>query len=162
VRCRHGPIDRGRGPSSGDDMAAPSSSNAFIDLVRRSGVVETMTLDEYVNHLGSLSGPEGAPKQIAQKMIRDGLLTGLQASLLLKGKWRNFVVSGKYKLLEPIGTGGMGAVYLCEHVGLRRQVALKILPVERVTDPLAVERFRREARAVAALDHDNIVRIHDI
>ena len=95
-------------------------------------------------------------------MVRDGMLTTLQAGLLLKGKWRNFIISGKYKLLEHLGTGGMGSVYLCEHVLMRRRVALKVLPNDKVSDPVVLERFYREARAVAALDHRNIVRAHDI
>src|SRR5205085_12634350 len=73
-----------------------------------------------------------------------------------------FIISGKYKLMEHLGTGGMGSVYLCEHVLMRRRVALKVLPTDRVTDPVVLERFYREARAVAALDHRNIVRAYDI
>ena len=68
----------------------------------------------------------------------------------------------KYRLLELLGVGGMGAVYLCEHTLMKRLVALKVLPVEKLDDPSALERFYREARAVAALDHPNIVRAYDI
>ena len=56
----------------------------------------------------------------------------------------------------------MGAVYLCEHTLMRRLVALKVLPVEKLEDESNKERFYREARAVAALDHPNIVRAYDI
>jgi WD40 repeat protein/tRNA A-37 threonylcarbamoyl transferase component Bud32 len=56
----------------------------------------------------------------------------------------------------------MGHVYLCEHKVMRRRVALKVLPATQAQDPAALERFRREARAVAALDHPNIVRAYDI
>src|SRR3954471_9740033 len=56
----------------------------------------------------------------------------------------------------------MGAVYLCEHTLMKRLVALKVLPVEKLEDPSNLERFHREARAVAALDHPNIVRAYDI
>src|SRR5207248_8560853 len=63
---------------------------------------------------------------------------------------------------QRLGSGGMGCVYLCEHVLMRRRVALKVLPLTQAKDPAALERFYREARAVAALDHPNIVRAHDI
>src|SRR6202035_1172769 len=56
----------------------------------------------------------------------------------------------------------MGSVFLCEHKFMRRRAAVKVLPRGRSNDPSALERFYREARAVAALDHPNIVRAYDI
>ena len=143
-------------------MPAPATVIDFLDLVKRSNVMEVRSLDSYLQKVAARPEPPGTPKLLAQEMIRDGMLTALQAGLLLKGKWRNFIISGKYKLLEHLGTGGMGSVYLCEHVLMRRKVALKVLPSDRINDPVVLERFYREARAVAALDHRNIVRAHDI
>src|SRR5262249_35450755 len=102
------------------------------------------------------------PQALAEVMVRDGLLTHFQAEQLLKGRWRNFLINNKYKLLERLGEGGMGQVFLCEHVHLKRRVALKVLPTDQAKDPAALERFYREGRAVAALDHPNIVKVHDI
>lgn len=62
---------------------------------------------------------------------------------------------------ELIGRGGMGSVYRATHLKLERDVALKILPQELAGDPAFVERFEREARALAMLDHPNILRVHD-
>jgi serine/threonine protein kinase len=143
-------------------MAAPASIVEFVDLLNRSNVLEKRSIDDYLNDLSGKEDAPASPKQLAQAMVRDGVLTNLQAGLILKGKWRNFVISGKYKLMEHLGTGGMGSVYLCEHVSMRRRVAVKVLPSDRVTDPIVLERFHREARAVAALDHRNIVRAHDM
>src|SRR5437899_4516856 len=56
----------------------------------------------------------------------------------------------------------MGSVYLCEHMLMRRRVAVKVLPASKAEDTASLERFYREARAVAALDHPNIVRAYDI
>src|SRR5438132_9950978 len=56
----------------------------------------------------------------------------------------------------------MGQVYLCEHKLMRRRVAVKVLPTAKAADDAARERFYREARAVAALDHPNIVHAYDI
>jgi tetratricopeptide (TPR) repeat protein len=69
---------------------------------------------------------------------------------------------GPYRLIRPIGAGGMGVVYEAEDSRLRRRVAIKLLPPDLCRDPAAKERFLREARAASALDDPNICTVHDI
>ncbi|HEV3262046.1 MAG TPA: protein kinase [Gemmataceae bacterium] len=143
-------------------MPAPSAIDKLLDLAHKSGVLTEEQVDAYVRELLAAPTVPDTPAKLAAAMVRDGLLTHFQAEHLLVGKSRRFIVGKKYRLLERLGAGGMGSVYLCDHVFLRRRVAVKVLPPGRSDDRSALERFYREARAVAALDHPNIVRCHDI
>lgn len=71
------------------------------------------------------------------------------------------IANGKYRLDRRIGRGGMGAVYGGTHVELERPVAIKLLLTDFTGDPQAVERFRREARAAARLNHTNVADTYD-
>ncbi|MBO0699641.1 MAG: serine/threonine protein kinase, partial [Zavarzinella sp.] len=142
-------------------MPAPSSVDEFVDLVRKSAVLDEPRLSDYVQRLKSDPTAPKDPSGVAGLFVRDGLLTYFQAEQVLQGKWKRFSV-GKYKVLEKLGSGGMGQVFLCEHKLMRRRVAVKVLPTAKASDPSSLERFYREARAVAALDHPNIVRAYDI
>lgn len=68
---------------------------------------------------------------------------------------------GPYEIVAPLGAGGMGEVYRARDPRLGREVAIKVLPAEVADDPSRLQRFEQEARAIAALNHPNILAIHD-
>jgi serine/threonine protein kinase len=139
------------------------AANKLLDLVRRSGLVDEAKLSSFLEKTARTNGEavfEDHPR-LAELMIQEGLLTRWQADKLLAGKHKGFRL-GKYKLLGQIGKGGMSSVYLAEHELMKRRVAVKVLPRNRVNDSSYLERFRLEARAVAKLDDPNIVRAYDI
>lgn len=68
---------------------------------------------------------------------------------------------GPYEILAPAGAGGMGEVYRARDARLNREVAIKVLPAAFARDPERLRRFHQEAQAVAALNHPNILAIHD-
>jgi serine/threonine protein kinase len=141
-------------------MPAPSTIETFLDIGYKSGLLQRSQVEEFQSTLNGHAPT--TPHDLAKALIHHGMLTRFQAEKLLSGRWRGFVIAGKYRLLERLGAGGMGAVYLCEHVHMGRRVALKVLPIAQSVDPACLARFYREARAAARLDHPNIVRAHDI
>jgi serine/threonine protein kinase len=138
-------------------MPPLSTAADFLALVRKSGLLDEASLSRLTSQDDLPEDPQGC----AVALVRAKLLTSFQAKNLLQGRFRGLVV-GAYKLLQPLGQGGMGVVFLAEHRVMKRQVAIKVLPQDKARDRLAVERFFREARAAAALDHPNIVSLHDV
>jgi serine/threonine protein kinase len=138
-------------------MPAPATITDFLDVVRKSQQVDASRLDAFLRRPDALPGE---PRALAALLVRAGVLTAFQAEQFLLGKHRGFTLGG-YRILERLGSGGSGTVYLAEHLVMKRRVALKVLPAAYADDPAVLGRFRREAQAAAALDHPNIVRAYD-
>ncbi|MFO0803658.1 MAG: serine/threonine-protein kinase [Gemmataceae bacterium] len=137
---------------------APASPVDLLELISRSGIATAEALAE-----AALDGTLPAdPRKAAAVLMQKGVITRFQAQQLLQGRHKGFVL-GPYVVLDLLGRGGMGAVYLAKHTDLHRKVAVKLLvPVRDTDQKLAYERFIREARSAAALDHPNIVRLFDV
>ncbi len=139
------------------------SVSTFLETVERSGLVDKSRLAQSLCTLERQSGSTAVSDSlvVSSHLKQSGLLTDWQSRQLLEGRHAGFFL-GKYKLLDHLGTGGMSSVFLAEHEVMRRRVAIKVLPKTRVHDSSYLARFHREARAVAALDHPNIVRAFDV
>lgn len=142
-------------------MPSPTTADDFVECVHKSGILAEGRLQTFLDQKRS-SGPLPCePRQLADVMIREGLLTGFQAEQFLQGRYRRFTIGG-LKIREPLGVGGMGTVYLCEQNSPPNLVAVKLLSNTSAQDASLLKRFYREARAGLVLDHANIARTFDI
>lgn len=96
------------------------------------------------------------PALLPPLLLRHGLLTQYQADCIESGRVEDLLL-GNYRVLAPLGSGGMGVVYKAEHVHLRRPVAIKVLALSSDLDPRLAQRFLREMQVLARLQHPNIV-----
>jgi serine/threonine protein kinase len=141
-------------------MSAPATSDDFVDVIQKSGLVAPAQFESYLHQYYAESVPPPEPARFAALLVRDGLLTNFQAQQLLRGRYRNFTL-GRYRILEPLGSGGMGKVFLAEHISMKHRVAIKVLKINPNDRSSQQARFQREARASGALNHPNIVQTHD-
>ncbi len=138
-------------------MTNPTTTTELFTLIERSGLLAPEQLESYRLWPGATP-----PDEIAQELVEQRHLTAFQARLLLRGKAHGFFLTEKFKILDLLGEGGMGRVLLCEHLALHKLVAVKLLHLSGDSSPGAEERFLREARAAAAVDHPNVVRVYDV
>jgi serine/threonine protein kinase len=128
----------------------------FLQLLERSTL---LTPEQFAD---ASQWGETQPKALAQRLVKQEWLTTWQASQLLAGKGsRSHFFLGKYRLLELLGMGGMGAVYKAVQPGTGRTVALKKMHRHVLKQPRAIERFLREIRSAAAVDDPHVVRAFD-
>jgi serine/threonine protein kinase len=130
--------------------------DTLLENIRKSRLIKPSVLQEHLADIPASAGPD----ETLQTLIEAGLLTRFQARLLKKGKHKGLIL-GFYKILYPLGKGGMSIVYVAEHLVLHRRVALKVCLTDRMHERGFLERFQREGRATAVLDHPNIIRVHD-
>lgn len=136
-----------------------SDLDLFIDVLKSSRL---MTADQVAAFLDKLSAAERPTdsKHFVETLIEKRKLTRYQADRLIEGKSHGLVF-GNYHVLDKLGEGGMGIVYLARHQRMHRMVALKVLSADAIQSPEAVQRFHREVAAVARLVHPNIVTAYD-
>ena len=149
-----------------------SNGTAVIDLVppnpAESAPMRLLTelldsqllLSEDWEELAALSKAEvyetRTPDELLDRLLRFKLLTAHQIKLARGGRTADGVL-GAYRVLDVLGRGGMGVVYLGEHVHLRRRVAIKVTAHAKEKNPRLAYRFYAEARSVSKLKHPNIV-----
>lgn len=133
-----------------------NAAQAFLEALATSQILPA----EAVAKIRERFATADDPKVVARDLIKEGKITKWQAGQLL----HNFtaLVVGNYKLLDQLGVGELGRVYLAEHVQMQRKAALKVLARKHTAQPQILRRILAEARRVAALEHLNISHIQDV
>ncbi|HEX3150961.1 MAG TPA: serine/threonine-protein kinase [Gemmataceae bacterium] len=130
---------------------------SFVEAVRGSGLLPNAEVDALAH---AASQPDADPEPLARDLVQRKLLTAYQVRRLWKGRGPELFLN-QYVLIDRLGEGGMGEVFKARHTRLDRDVALKVMRKEKMANPEAVKRFRREIRAAATLAHENVVMAYD-
>jgi eukaryotic-like serine/threonine-protein kinase len=156
----HHPTPSGIGPAQGaTGPVAIDDIGDFIRELTENKLVESAELERLRQQVSARAGSCDA-RALAQELVRLGRLTTYQAAALLQGKTKGLLI-GNYIVLDKLGAGSMGIVFLAVHRLFNKQVALKLLPPSLARNKAALERFHREAKTAAALSHPNVVAVYD-
>ncbi|HEV3263404.1 MAG TPA: protein kinase [Gemmataceae bacterium] len=130
-----------------------TSASALLEMLRAYGLLDS----EHLEDLGrSHSTYYPTAQTLAKELVRRGWLTVYQVNQLLQDSGQDLIV-GPYVLLDRLGQGGVSQVFKAYHPKSGRLLALKVIRPELLSNPEALGRFHREMRAVAQLNHPNIV-----
>ena len=151
-------------------MNPSAAADPLLALVAHSGLLSADQLAPFA----AGDGPPPSRDALAARLVADKLLTPYQARMLLNGWYRGFFIADKFKILDSLGEGGMGRVFLCEQLLLERLVAVKQLQVGagrgealdlQLVDPaheLAVRALAQAGGAVGGVRCDVAVQQHDV
>ncbi|MCY3018717.1 MAG: protein kinase [Planctomycetota bacterium] len=137
---------------------------AFARYVCQVGMVTTAQVEQ-TRQAQADAAQQGILLSLADALVQLGFLTRVQrdnAEKTIKARQEGAELLGQYKLLERIGEGGMGTVYLAEDTAVGRMVAVKVLPKKHADRHEFLSRFRREAQATGKLNHPNIVTAYTV
>ncbi len=138
----------------------PPGGRAFLDLLVRYQLLTPGTVQEFItqppNPLHSYTDGE----VLGADLVKLDHLTGYQLSRVLSGRTHGLVL-GNHRIIDRLGSGSMGEVYLAEHLFMKRKVAIKVLPVDEDCPARVLERFYSEMQVLATLHHPHIVMAFD-
>ena len=135
------------------------SLEQFVDRIADSGLLSRADVQALLEEAPTELRPKDG-EQLARLLVKQKKLTAYQAHQIDAGKGKSLIL-GNYVILDKLGQGGMGMVLKAEHKRMERLVALKVLSPSAVDSPEAVQRFHREVKAAARLEHQNIVTAYD-
>jgi response regulator RpfG family c-di-GMP phosphodiesterase/tRNA A-37 threonylcarbamoyl transferase component Bud32 len=153
-------------PEDASEKEPPSPSylhadaHAFLDKIVHLGLLPCEVVDRFLSEREDRVAGYSTDIQIGQALVQAGLLTTYQLERVLAGSTHGLVL-GNYRVLDRLGSGGMGVVFLAEHCLMKRRAAVKVLPVDEDCPSSVRQRFYAEMRLLAELRHPHIVMAFD-
>jgi eukaryotic-like serine/threonine-protein kinase len=138
----------------------PPDGRAFVDNLLLLKAVSESTIDGFLQANAPRLPEFDSAASLGAFLVEQGLLTQYQLDRIVAGKTYGLML-GQYRVLERLGAGGMGIVFLGEHTMMKRRAAVKVLPVDDDCAPALVKRFYAEMKVLAQLHHPNIVAAYD-
>jgi response regulator RpfG family c-di-GMP phosphodiesterase/tRNA A-37 threonylcarbamoyl transferase component Bud32 len=138
----------------------PEDILPFVQNLLTARLIDEEPLRHFLQERQDVLLDYSTPARLTQGLVRYNLLTAHQRESVLAGTGRQLLL-GNYRILDVLGTGGMGTVYRGEHCLLKRKVALKVVPLDDDLHPTVRQRFYAEMRSLAELTHPHIVTAFD-
>lgn len=139
-----------------EEAHLPARSRVFLDRLCQLGLLDRIDRQTFLVQRRERLRDYISDEKVGCALLQMGMLTAFQLERVLTGATHGLVV-GNYRIREEIGQGGMGTVYQAEHIVMKRQVAIKVLPVDDDCPPSVKQRFYAEMRVLAELSHANVV-----
>ncbi len=157
--------DEGTGDNQGgishlEENVLPPGGRAFLDLLVRYQLLTPGTVHDFLTQAPNPLHTYSEGEILGSELVKLNHLTGYQLSRVLSGKTHGLVL-GNHRILDRLGSGSMGEVYLAEHLFMKRKVAIKVLPVDEDCPVRVLERFYSEMQVLATLHHPHIVMAFD-
>ena len=137
-----------------------AASRALLDQLIKIQLVDRSNVGLFLTNVAEHVTEFTTAEALANALLQAGLLTPYQTDRILAGSTHGMVL-GNYRVMERLGAGSMGVVFMGEHMLLKRRVAIKVLPVDEHLPPAILERFYGEMRVLADLHHPNVVMAFD-
>ena len=134
--------------------------HAFLDHLLKLQLLSASFSESFMRHSGAQIADIENEEQLGRALVQAGLLTDYQLDRVLVGTTHGLVL-GNHRVLNRLGSGSMGVIFLAEHMLMKRQVAVKVVPVDDDCPSAILERFYSEVRVLADLHHPNIVSAFD-
>jgi response regulator RpfG family c-di-GMP phosphodiesterase/serine/threonine protein kinase len=152
----NGPREDSIQPAAG----LPQDAYAFLHNIVQLGLLPVDVVDRFLSEREDRLAEYATGTQIGQALVQAGLLTSYQLDRVLARSTHGLVL-GNYRVLDTLGSGGMGVVFLAEHSLMKRRVAVKVLPVDDDCPACFKQRFYAEMRVLADLCHPHVVMAYD-
>jgi response regulator RpfG family c-di-GMP phosphodiesterase len=141
-------------------QALPVPARAFFDRLLELQLLSANAAEQFLEHSAGYLGEYTSAEMLGAALVQASLLTNYQLDRALAGTTHGLIL-GNHRVLDRLGAGAMGVVFLAEHMLMKRRVAVKVLPVDEDCPVALLERFSSEMCVLAGLHHANIVLAFD-